>query len=39
LGVLIWRAVPNFIKISQMAAEISHLTIFKVAAVRRLGFL
>jgi len=29
---------PNFIKIGQTAAEISHLTCFKMAAVRNLGF-
>jgi len=29
----------NFVKIGQMVAEISHLTIFKMAAVRQLGFL
>jgi len=29
----------NFIKTGQMVADISHLTIFKMAAVRRLGFL
>jgi len=29
----------NFIKIGQIVAEISHLTIFKMAAVRHFGFL
>jgi len=31
-------AVPNFTKIGQTFVEISHLTIFKMAAVRHLGF-
>ena len=39
MGGLICIAVPNFTKIGQTADEISHLTIFKMAAVRHLGFL
>jgi len=39
LGCLICIAVPNFTKIGQTVAEISHLTIFKMAAVRHVGFL
>jgi len=31
--------IPNFIKIGLMAAEISHITFFKMAAVRHLDFL
>ena len=31
--------VPNFIQLCRKAAEILHLTIFKMAAVRHLGFL
>ena len=38
IGGLICIAIPNFTKIGQNVAEISHLTIFKMAAVRRLGF-
>jgi len=30
--------IPNFIKIGRTAADISHLTFFKMAAVRHLGF-
>jgi len=30
--------IPNFIKIDRTAAQISHLTFFKMAAVRHLGF-
>ena len=30
--------VPNFIKISQTAADILHITFFKMAAVRHVGF-
>jgi len=39
LNGLICIAVLNFTKISQTVAEISHLTIFKMAAVCHLGFL
>jgi len=31
-------AVPNFTKVGQTGAEISHFTIFKMAVVRHLGF-
>ena len=37
--LLICIAVPNFTQIGQTVAEISHLTIFKMAAVRHDGFL
>jgi len=36
---LICIVEPNFTKIGQTVAEISHLTIFKMAAIRYLGFL
>jgi len=39
LGSLIYIVIPNFTKIGQTVAEISHLTIFKMAAIRNLGFL
>jgi len=39
LGGLICIAEPNFAKISQTVAEISRLTIFKMASIRHLGFL
>jgi len=38
LGGLICNAVQNFTKIGQTVAEISHLTILKMAAVCHLGF-
>jgi len=38
-GVLICIAIPNFTKIGQTVAEIKHLTIFKMAAIRCLGVL
>jgi len=37
-GGLRCNIVPNFIKIDRTAAEILHLTFFKMAAVRHLGF-
>jgi len=39
LGGLTCIAIPNFTEIGQMVAEMSHLTFFKMAAVRQLGFL
>jgi len=39
LGGLICIAVTNFTKIGQMVAETSLLTIFKITAIRHLGFL
>jgi len=38
-GDLICIAVPNVTKIGRTVAEISHVTFFKKAAVRHLGFL
>jgi len=37
-GILICITVRNFTKIGPAVAEISHLTIFKMAAVRHFGF-
>jgi len=39
LGDLNCIAIPNFTKIGQTVAEISHLKTFKMAAVRHLGIL
>jgi len=39
LGGLIYIAIPIFTEIGQTVADISHLTIFKMAAVRHHGFL
>jgi len=38
LEVLIFTAIPNFIKIGQTVAEISHLTFLKMATVRHFQF-
>jgi len=38
LGKLICITAPNFIKISRTVAEISHLKLFKMVAIRHLGF-
>jgi len=35
---IICIAMPNFIKIGQMVAELLHLTFFKMAAILHLGF-
>jgi len=39
IGGLMCIVIPYFTKIGQTVAEISHLTIFKMTAVRHLGFL
>jgi len=39
LGGLMCTTIPNFIKIGQTAAEILHLTFFKLVNGRHLGFL
>jgi len=39
MGWLICIAAPNFIKIGQMVAEISHLTIFNMAAICHVDYL
>ena len=36
---MVFIIVPNFIKIGQTVAEISHLTCFRMTAVHHLGFL